>query len=436
MERLLSQGIIPVIVGGTNYYIESLLWNVLVDSAPEEEVTEDKLVYERDKEYYERPVVKGESGQKRNKNVGANCDENVPKKSKNDSGNPKNNNALAFHGEIEDDNAEQGKESEVKENVEKLKDESGCIAWQDCDVPTEDLYQRLLEVDPTSAMEYHPNNRRKIIRSGFSSSSGANRIPADLIPCCYLSLQVWEQTGRQHSEVLKEQRQQVGGSHLGGALRFQNTAILWITCQQDVLDERLDERVDDMIKRGLLQELTDFHMAYNTARLRDGQDADYTKGIFQSIGFKEFHQYLILPESERIMDEGKKLYLTGVENLKQVTRRYSRKQVRWIRNRFILPSKRQVPPVYTVDGTDPKRWDTKVKEPALSIVQALLEGEKPSYDPVKFSKTAEFADIDTNDKTRFECDVCGRVVIGQLQWHSHLKGAKHRKMLKRKHQTN
>lgn len=31
VERLLSEGRIPVICGGTNYYIESLLWKILVD---------------------------------------------------------------------------------------------------------------------------------------------------------------------------------------------------------------------------------------------------------------------------------------------------------------------------------------------------------------------------------------------------------------------
>ena len=34
MERLLDQGKIPFICGGTNYYIESLLWKVLIDEAP------------------------------------------------------------------------------------------------------------------------------------------------------------------------------------------------------------------------------------------------------------------------------------------------------------------------------------------------------------------------------------------------------------------
>lgn len=30
---------------------------------------------------------------------------------------------------------------------------------------------------------------------------------------------------------------------------------------------------------------------------------DYTKGIFQSIGFKEFHAYLTLPEEERASEK-------------------------------------------------------------------------------------------------------------------------------------
>merc|ERR1719242_2130533 len=31
VENLLTQGKIPVICGGTNYYIESLLWKILID---------------------------------------------------------------------------------------------------------------------------------------------------------------------------------------------------------------------------------------------------------------------------------------------------------------------------------------------------------------------------------------------------------------------
>ena len=37
---------------------------------------------------------------------------------------------------------------------------------------------------------------------------------------------------------------------------------------QAVLDRRLDDRVDDMIQRGLLAELSDFHRDYNVQRLQ------------------------------------------------------------------------------------------------------------------------------------------------------------------------
>lgn len=115
--------------------------------------------------------------------------------------------------------------------------------------------------------------------------------------------------------------------------------------------------------------------------------ADYTHGIFQSIGFKEFHNYLLKSEEERRSDEGKQLLTegmvrswsfaslkwryrsskfsrlwrhqnileltlclvwicvvlssnvnissSGIAAMKAATRRYARRQLKWIVNRFI-----------------------------------------------------------------------------------------------------
>lgn len=41
------------------------------------------------------------------------------------------------------------------------------------------------------------------------------------------------------------------------------------------------------------------------------RELDYTTGIFQSIGFKEFHEYLILPEEEKHSERGKLLFEKG-----------------------------------------------------------------------------------------------------------------------------
>jgi len=41
------------------------------------------------------------------------------------------------------------------------------------------------------------------------------------------------------------------------------------------------------------------------------RDADYTLGIFQTIGFKEFHDYLLLSAEEKQTARGRKLLQEG-----------------------------------------------------------------------------------------------------------------------------
>lgn len=38
----------------------------------------------------------------------------------------------------------------------------------------------------------------------------------------------------------------------------------------------------------------------------------YTEGIFQSIGFKEFHEYLILPYDDKKTQKGQKIFEKGI----------------------------------------------------------------------------------------------------------------------------
>jgi tRNA dimethylallyltransferase len=60
-------------------------------------------------------------------------------------------------------------------------------------------------------------------------------------------------------------------------------------------------------------------------------------GIFQSIGFKEFDEYLNKYLDSSIVDENekKRMFDSGVEKMKLNTRRYAKKQLRWVLNRFI-----------------------------------------------------------------------------------------------------
>ena len=107
-----------------------------------------------------------------------------------------------------------------------------------------------------------------------------------------------------------------------------------------------------MMERGMLKELEDYHAHYNSVR---GAPADYTVGIFQSIGFKEFHSYLTMTGEEKRSDEGKEALSAGVKQMKLATRQYSRKQAKWMRNRF-LSKWRATPPVYAVDSTEAEKW--------------------------------------------------------------------------------
>lgn len=76
------------------------------------------------------------------------------------------------------------------------------------------------------------------------------------------SLQVFEESGFPHTEHLRWQ-QEDGGGPLGGSLRYPNPCILWLHSDQQVLNTRLNARVDEMLQMGLIKELQDFHERYN-----------------------------------------------------------------------------------------------------------------------------------------------------------------------------
>ncbi|XP_048057246.1 tRNA dimethylallyltransferase isoform X2 [Megalobrama amblycephala] len=307
---------LPIIVGGTNYYIESILWNVLIDTGGS------------------------------------------------------------------DTESEKAGAPESKVELEKL--------------GGPELHRRLKEVDPDMAALLHPHDARKIARS----------------------LQVYMDTGVLHSQLLEEQRGQDGGDCLGGPLRFQDPCIFWLHYKMNALDERLDKRVDQMLSLGLIDELRDFHLRFNEKKIKESSQ-DYQHGIFQSIGFKEFHEYLTASE-DISQEERDKLKIKGVESLKQATRRYARKQNKWVRNRFLKRPASNVPPVYGLDVTDVTNWETTVLTPALKILDCLQKGEQPSTQPIRTEGVES-----RNKRSHHMCDLCEKVIIGDLEWTAHQKSKNH-----------
>ncbi|CAL1547642.1 unnamed protein product [Lymnaea stagnalis] len=287
-------------------------------------------------------------------------------------------------------------------NIANFKDDTVSLLKYLHSMSPTDLYSLLQQVDPVTASHLHPNNRRKIVRS----------------------LQVYYQSGRTLSSFLKDQHQGVSEAK-SGPLRYPNPCILWVKCGVSELDRRLDDRVDVMIQRGLIAELDNFHKEVQRLEEKERTEScvdighDYSHGVLQMIGFKEFHDYLQLSPGQRDSELGKKQFDKGVFELKVATRRYARNQIKWIKNRFCARPGPDVPPVYCVDSTDLTQFDLAVKE-AIDVVKAYIRGEDPNKEPERFSR-----EVDSR-LVRNICDICGgQVFIRSHEWIVHQKTKKH-----------
>ncbi|WHY02558.1 tRNA (adenosine(37)-N6)-dimethylallyltransferase MiaA [Neobacillus sp. DY30] len=149
------------------------------------------------------------------------------------------------------------------------------------EIGNEALHQELTKVDPESASQIHPNNVRRVIRA----------------------LEIFHCTGKIMSDYQNNQQPDL----------LYETALIGLTMEREKLYERINMRVDMMIAEGLLDEVSMLHKQ----GLRDCQS-------IQAIGYKEIYDYL----------DGKVSLEIAVENLKQNSRRYAKRQLTWFRNKM------------------------------------------------------------------------------------------------------
>lgn len=142
------------------------------------------------------------------------------------------------------------------------------------------LHKELQKVDPVSADAIHENNKKRVIRA----------------------LEYFYQTGQPISahnerELKKESPYSFVYFVLNG--------------DRKILYERIDKRVDDMIEKGLIQEVS---------RLKD---LGYTRNLasMQGIGYKEVMAYL----------DGECTLSQAVHQIKQDTRHFAKRQLTWFR---------------------------------------------------------------------------------------------------------
>lgn len=141
----------------------------------------------------------------------------------------------------------------------------------------EALHQRLKNVDPVQAGKLHPNDIRRVIRA----------------------LEVYHLTGKPFSELKRK-----------GTSPF-NTLWIGLTMPRELLYERINRRVDDMIASGLVDEVKQLWSKGYRLHLTS----------MQAIGYKEIMNYL---EGDISFDE-------AVQMIKQGSRKYAKRQLSWFR---------------------------------------------------------------------------------------------------------
>ncbi|WYZ38530.1 hypothetical protein EsH8_III_000444 [Colletotrichum jinshuiense] len=302
-----------------------------------------------------------------------------------------------------------------------LKDDQDASSFPILNEPTEVILAKLREVDPVMADRWHPNDRRKISRS----------------------LHIYLQHGRPASEIYAEQRQRktVGNNVSGGADSASpwQTLLFWVYSDPEVLKERLDKRVDKMLTVGLNDETQSMY-EYVQAKQAAGEEVDYTRGIWQSIGFKEFSPYLKALNSNPPADPAdlSSLEATGLEEMKTSTRQYAKYQTRWIRTKIVPPLQEQpgaMDHLFVMDSTDVSRWTANVVDTAVGIAARFLRGEDMP-EPTTTSETAQGVLREATaqmERTlcRRTCEVCKTTCVTEQDWTKHIKSRRHNVLLKK-----
>lgn len=144
----------------------------------------------------------------------------------------------------------------------------------------DDIYERLLKIDPEATTKIHKNNTRRVIRALAVSMSGENIF----------------------SDKNKE-------SAKGAKYPFKLFQIVYE--DRNVLYERINHRVDIMAEDGLLDEVKKLYSL----------DIDRKSTCFQAIGYKEFASYL-----NGEMDLEQALYEVRLRS-----RHYAKRQLTWFR---------------------------------------------------------------------------------------------------------
>ncbi len=155
---------------------------------------------------------------------------------------------------------------------EQLEKEAG-------EIGLEELYKRAEQIDAEAAHKISKTDKKRIIRI----------------------LELYHQTGKTKTELEKESRKN---------LPEYDYKVFALTWERQTLYKRIDQRVEEMIKQGLVEEVENIWKKYSCFPT-----------AMQALGYKEVVEYL---ENKITKEE-------MIEKIKRETRRYAKRQLTWFR---------------------------------------------------------------------------------------------------------
>ena len=294
--------------------------------------------------------------------------------------------------------------------------------WPILDSDTQEMLEELRRLDPAMANRWHPNDRRKIRRS-LEIVLTTGRRASDVYQL-QQSMRAEKEGGDSDGDVYDASDLTPSdphhGSDQGPALRY-DSMILWTHASSEVLNERLEHRVDQMVSCGLLEEVTLTYRSFQKSN--SSGTPDLSRGIWVAIGFKELWPFVTDPDgTTELRDE-------GIERTKIATRQYAKRQTRWIRLKLqrALYAAGAQGRMFLVDATDLTKWSEEVEGKASHITSYFLRGDVLP-DPSLMSDMARVMLVNTaaESKSGRFCEACRKTLMSQSEWVGHLKSKGHK----------
>ncbi|KAL4505263.1 hypothetical protein ABPG72_016330 [Tetrahymena utriculariae] len=444
-DKIHSENSFPIVIGGTNYYIETLLFK--------QKIAENRINLEDPNAF----IL--EMQKKANTNYG-NTDQSYPlqKRTKSDNESDqqkksKNNELQEEEDDDDDDDEEEDYENNLFENdnIQKSKevlDKEQEVRKQLQQMSNEEKFKQLKELDPLIANKLHPNDERRI--QSYLMQALVTGVPPS-------------NSMEDHEDV---------------PLRDKNCLIFWPRCKsKEKLDGQIRKRIYEMISENGIYEAFYIFETIIPQNVESEEDPIFLKGVLQSIGYKEFfpfyrlylsrNYYQNLSKEEKTAqikqlmyedEEGKNVIGQCIEKLVTHTIQYTKRQLKWIRHRIMMNSDSEEIKnrlfVFEFDEFTSENFKEKAINPANQIISKYFElaekynEQSGGLHPIEqlandeilkqyLIKIDELMDVrkahmkkGLKEWKNYYCEICKREINGELNWSIHNTSRKHKKAIK------